>query len=100
MVRSSRIRDNMQGRDEKCVHDFNRRPEFKGPGRPLGRWEDGIKMGLREIRREVVDWIHVAHNSDERLALVHTVITFEFHKTQEMCLLTGRLLNSGYAPRS
>jgi hypothetical protein len=27
-------------------------------GRPRRRWEDNIKMGLREIRWESVDWIN------------------------------------------
>jgi hypothetical protein len=28
-------------------------------GRPRSRWEDNIRMDLREIGWEVVDWIHV-----------------------------------------
>jgi hypothetical protein len=34
------------------------RPEGKGPlGRPRCRWEDNIKMNLREIRIEGTNWI-------------------------------------------
>jgi hypothetical protein len=46
--------------------------------RPLGkhkrRWEDNIKMDLREIWWEVVDLIHLAENKDQWQALVNTVM--------------------------
>jgi hypothetical protein len=35
--------------------------EGKWPlGRPSCRWEDNIRMGLREVGWESVDWIHLA----------------------------------------
>jgi hypothetical protein len=35
------------------------RPEGRGPlGRPRRRWEDNIKLDLREIGFGDVDWIH------------------------------------------
>jgi hypothetical protein len=50
--------------------------------RPLGisaiRWEDNIKMELREIGRDGVHWIHLAENNDQRRAFVKTVLTFWF----------------------
>jgi hypothetical protein len=37
------------------------RPEGRRPlGRPRRRWEDNIKMDLREIGFGDVDWIHLA----------------------------------------
>jgi hypothetical protein len=37
------------------------KPEEKKPfGRPRCRWEDDIKMGLKEINWEVVNWINLA----------------------------------------
>jgi hypothetical protein len=37
--------------------------------RPLGalrrRWEDNIKVNLKEIGREGVDWIHLAQDRDQ-----------------------------------
>jgi hypothetical protein len=40
------------------------RPEWRRPlGRPKRRWEDNIKMNLREIGFVDVDWIHWAQNS-------------------------------------
>jgi hypothetical protein len=33
-------------------------------GRPRHRWEDSIRMDLREIVWEVVEWIHLAEDRD------------------------------------
>jgi hypothetical protein len=41
-------------------------PEGKRPlVSPRRRWEDNIRTDLREIRREGVDWIHVARDRDQ-----------------------------------
>jgi hypothetical protein len=41
------------------------KPEGKKPlGRRRRRWEDNIKMGLRETGWEGVDWIHLAQDWD------------------------------------
>jgi hypothetical protein len=51
------------------------KPEGRRPlGRPRRRWEDNIKMGLREIGFGAVDWIHWAQNGDRWRALVNTVM--------------------------
>jgi hypothetical protein len=51
------------------------RPEGRRPlGRPRRRWEDNIKMDLREIGFGDVDWIHLAQDRDRWRALVNTVI--------------------------
>jgi hypothetical protein len=34
-------------------------------GRPRHRWEDNIRMDLREIGWEGVDWMHLAHDKDQ-----------------------------------
>jgi hypothetical protein len=53
------------------------RPEGRRPlGRPRRRWEDNIKMDLREIRFGDVDWIHLAQDRDRWRALVNTVMNF------------------------
>jgi hypothetical protein len=39
--------------------------EGKRPlGRPRHKWEDGIKMDLREIGWRGVEWIHLARDRD------------------------------------
>jgi hypothetical protein len=43
-------------------------------GRPGRRWEDNIRMNLREIGWEVVDWIHVVQDRDQWRAVVNTVM--------------------------
>jgi len=53
------------------------KPEGKRSlGRPRRRWEDHVRMDLRKIRWKGVDWIHMDQGSDQRPALVNTVINF------------------------
>jgi hypothetical protein len=51
------------------------KPEGKRPlERPRRRWEDGIKMDLREIGWGGVEWIHLAQDRDCWRDLVNAVI--------------------------
>jgi hypothetical protein len=55
------------------------RPEGRRSlGRPRRRWEDNIKMNLREIWFGDVDWIHWAQDRDRWRALVNTVLNLRF----------------------
>jgi hypothetical protein len=50
-------------------------PEGKRPlGRPRCRWEDNIKMDLKEIGWGGMDWIDLAQDRDQWRALVNTVM--------------------------
>jgi hypothetical protein len=50
------------------------KPEGKRPlGRPRHRWEDGIRMYLKEIGWVNVDWIQLAQDRDQWWALVNAV---------------------------
>ena len=50
------------------------KPEGKKPlGRPRRRWEDNIKMGLREVGGGG-DWMELAQDRDRWRALVNTVM--------------------------
>jgi hypothetical protein len=52
----------MHGRDSCNI--LVRKLEGKRPyGRPRYRWENNIGMDLREIEREVVDWILLAQEN-------------------------------------
>jgi hypothetical protein len=42
--------------------------------RPRRRWEDNIKIGLREIEWVRIDWIHVAQDRDQWRALINTIM--------------------------
>jgi hypothetical protein len=53
------------------------KPEGKRPlGRPRRRWVDNIKIDLREIGWNGVDWIHTAQERERWRALVNTVLNF------------------------
>jgi hypothetical protein len=43
-------------------------------GRPRHRWEDGIRMDLREIGWGGVEWIHLAQHRDRWRAVVNAVM--------------------------
>jgi hypothetical protein len=43
-------------------------------GRPRRRWVDNIRMDLREIGWDDVDWIDLAQDRDQWWALVSTVM--------------------------
>jgi hypothetical protein len=45
-----------------------------GKPRRRQRGNTSIKMGLREIGWEIVDWIHLAQDRNQRRAVVNTVI--------------------------
>jgi hypothetical protein len=51
------------------------KPEGKRQlGRPRRRWVDNIKMNLKEIKCNGMDWIELAQDRDQWRALVDTVI--------------------------
>jgi hypothetical protein len=51
------------------------KPEGKRPLRgQRRRWEDNIKMGLSEIEWGGMDWIDLAQDRDQWMALVNTVV--------------------------
>jgi hypothetical protein len=54
------------------------KPEGKRPlGNPRRRWEDNIKMDLREIGWGGMDWIDLAQDRDQWRAHVNTVMNFQ-----------------------
>ena len=51
------------------------KPEGKRPiGRPRRRWEDNIKMDLREVGCDPGEWIDLAEDSDQWRAYVRAVM--------------------------
>jgi hypothetical protein len=54
---------------------FMGKPEGKGIlGTPRRRWVDSIKMDLRAIEWECMDWIDLDQDGDQWRALVNTVM--------------------------
>jgi hypothetical protein len=55
------------------------RPEVKSPlGRPRRRWEDNIKMNLREIGIDGTNWIRVTRDKVQWRAFLNTIMNFRF----------------------
>jgi len=51
------------------------KPGGKRPlGRPRRRWENNIKMDLREVGRGVMDWIELAQDKNKWRALLNAVM--------------------------
>jgi hypothetical protein len=52
--------------------------------RPLGRagrrWEDNMRLDLREVRWEDVDWMHLTQDRNQWRAVVNTIMNLRFHK--------------------
>ena len=54
---------------------FVGKPESKRPlGRPRRRWEDNIKIDLREVDYDPRDWIDLAEDRDQWRAYVRAVM--------------------------
>jgi hypothetical protein len=52
-----------------------RKPEGRRPlGRPRRRWEENIRMDLREVGCGCVDWMELAQDKDRWCALVSAVM--------------------------
>jgi hypothetical protein len=63
------------GEERKVYKVLVGKPEGKRPlGRPRHRWEDGIKMDLREIGLGCVDWIRLVQDRDRWRAVVSAVM--------------------------
>jgi hypothetical protein len=60
------------GKDRGAYNILVGKPEGKRPlGKPRRRWEDNIKMYLREIEFGDVDWIDLAQDRDRWRSLVN-----------------------------
>jgi hypothetical protein len=63
------------GRERNVYRVLMGKREGKRPlGRTRHRWEDAIRMDLREIGLGGVDWIQLAQDRDRLRAVVNTVM--------------------------
>jgi hypothetical protein len=63
------------GEERKVYKVWVGKPEGKTPpGRPRRRWEDGIKMDIRDIGMGSVDWIRLAQDRDRWRTVVSAVM--------------------------
>jgi hypothetical protein len=65
------------GEERKVYKVWIVKPEGKRPlGRPRRKWEDGIRMDLREIGLGCVDWIRLAQDMDRWRDVVSAVMSY------------------------
>jgi hypothetical protein len=77
------------------------KPERKRPlGRPRRRWVNNIKIDLREIGLDGMDWIDLAQNMNQRRAFVNMVMNLRLLKMlgSPECLHKLQFLRKGSAP--
>jgi hypothetical protein len=61
------------GEESKVYRVLVGKSEGKRPlGRPRGRWEDGVRMDLRQTGWGSVEWIQLAEDRNRWRALVNT----------------------------
>jgi hypothetical protein len=76
------------------------KPEGKRPlGRPRRKWVVNIKMDLREIGWDGMDWIDLAQDRDQWRALANTVMNLRAQCWEVLeWLHNWQLLRNGSAP--
>jgi hypothetical protein len=68
------------------------KPEGKRPlGRPKRRWEDGIKMDLREIGWRGLEWIQLAQDRDRWRAVVSAVMNLRVLAPRRQLVLVWKV---------
>jgi hypothetical protein len=66
------------GEERKVYKVLVGKPEGNRPlGRPRRRWEDGIRMDLRDIGLGCVDWIGLSQDRDRWPAVVSAVMNIQ-----------------------
>jgi hypothetical protein len=77
----------MNGETRNAYRILVGKAEGKRPlGRPRRKWVDNIKIDLREIGWDGVDWIDLAQDRDQWRALVNTVMNLRVFL---MCVVGG-----------
>jgi hypothetical protein len=67
--------------EEQCIKNFRRKTWKRQLGEPKHKWEDNIKMFLRETEGDV-EWIYVDQDRDQCRTLVYIVTD---HKILRSC---------------
>ncbi|KAJ4429974.1 hypothetical protein ANN_22178 [Periplaneta americana] len=74
-IKSRRLRWARMGESRNAYRVLVGRPKGKRPlGRPRRRWEDNIKMDLREVGHDDRDWINLAQDRDQWRAYVRAAM--------------------------
>jgi hypothetical protein len=78
------------GEDRKVQGFGGKAQRRRSLGRPRHRWEDGIRMDLKEIGWGSVDWIQLAQDRGRWWALVNMVMNLQ--------VLVPRSLSASFTP--
>ena len=77
------------GAIQKCVQSLWGKTESeRSLGRPRRRWEDNIKIDLREVVCDPLDWIDPAEDREQWRAYVRAVMTSGFLESQLVLLVS------------
>ena len=61
--------------------NFNRKPTGKGTlRRSRHRWKDSVRMDLKEMGVNTMNWVDSAQDMDYWIALVNAALNLRFHK--------------------
>jgi hypothetical protein len=67
----------MNGGEEECIYDIGVKSRSKETtGKTKRRWVDNIKVDLREIVWDGMDWIELAQDRDQWRVLMNAVMNF------------------------
>jgi uncharacterized membrane protein YagU involved in acid resistance len=58
------------------------------------RWKDGIKLDLKQIGWESMDWIYMAQDREKSWAVVNIVMHLQFHTILGISVIAEELLAS------
>ena len=78
MIKSIRLiwAGNVARMDEGVFKIVTDKPTGKGPlGRPMCKWEDNIRMDLKEIGINTRNWVYSAQDKDYWRALVNAALS-------------------------
>jgi hypothetical protein len=77
----------MNGAKRNAYRSLMGKPERKKPlGRPRCRWVDNVKMDLREIEWDSMDWIVLAH---DRNTVMNFLFPYNARKFLSSCTIGG-----------
>jgi hypothetical protein len=66
------------GEERRAYRALVGKPEERRPlGRPRRRWEDNIKMDLREVGWGGMDWINLTQDREKWQVLVNAAMIFQ-----------------------
>jgi hypothetical protein len=83
---SLRVSFNLDGRYEKCMQDLTENLKVRDHLEERNRWQDNIKIGLKQIRYDDVNWYHLTREMEKWWCAVNAVSSAErLAVSKEVC---------------